>query len=361
MLINSHLPSFLILENSILGPYISIRRIIGTFFLSIWLSGNALCLQAQDNKIEKQTLFELLESGREVTVSLEMDIDSVVAYKLKEREFNGEFVAMSSMDTMISLDLKISARGKFRRKECGFPPLRLNFVKGRLRELNLEDSDKYKLVTHCLDDETNTKYLIREYLSYGLYNILTERSFRALMFPITYYDLGSDASVETLAFLLESNNELPKRLNGDWSDDHSPVHLDSLDPFHLEMACLFHYMVGNRDMNIYTKHNMRYLDVEGDEQWYAVPYDFDFSYLVSAPYAFKKTNPMHMRAYLGFEQNQEEMMAVFDRFLKVRKELLAYVDSFPLMNKKERRRTKYVIDSFYKDLRRRRYKLDYTQ
>ncbi|MDH3649320.1 MAG: hypothetical protein OEQ53_06530, partial [Saprospiraceae bacterium] len=140
------------------------------------------------------------------------DIDSVVTNKLTPRTFSGDLLLDCTNDTVITLPLKLSARGKYRRKNCGFPPLRLNFPKKFLQEMGLSKFDNYKLVTHCLDGSIGSRLVFKEYLLYKMYALLTNKSFRTHLFPVTYRDLDSNQFVTSYAFLIESNKELEDRL-----------------------------------------------------------------------------------------------------------------------------------------------------
>ncbi|NIP93601.1 MAG: hypothetical protein GWN18_19895, partial [Thermoplasmata archaeon] len=69
---------------------------------------------------------------------------------------------------------------------CEFPPLRLNFKKGQLDETLFDGQDKVKLVTHCRNGDRYEQNVVKEYLVYRLYNVLTPLGFQVRMAHITY-------------------------------------------------------------------------------------------------------------------------------------------------------------------------------
>ena len=75
--------------------------------------------------------------------------------------------------TVLPLTLKV--RGNFRRSRvnCSFPPLLIDLPKKKTRSTLFAHQNKLKLVTHCQVDE----WVVREYLVYKLYNLLTDLSF----------------------------------------------------------------------------------------------------------------------------------------------------------------------------------------
>ena len=85
-----------------------------------------------------------------------------------------EVIPWYGQGAAVSWRAVLSLRGKFRRMRCQFPPLRVQFKKDTLRALGLADHNDLKLVTHCMDDpDSSRENILREYLCYRLYNILT--------------------------------------------------------------------------------------------------------------------------------------------------------------------------------------------
>ena len=110
----------------------------------------------------------------------------------------------------LTLPLMLKVRGNFRRSKanCTFPPLLMDFPKKKMGQTVFARQNKLKLVTHCQVDE----WVVREYLVYKLYNLLTDLSFRAQLARVTYADsLGKRAPETHWAFLLEDETDVAKR------------------------------------------------------------------------------------------------------------------------------------------------------
>ena len=89
--------------------------------------------------------------------------------------------------SLVSIQLKAKTRGHFRRlkENCKMPPLLLNFPKSeKIKNSVFEKQNKLKLVVPCQGDE----YVIKEWLVYKLYNIITEKSFRAKLVQVDFED-----------------------------------------------------------------------------------------------------------------------------------------------------------------------------
>lgn len=176
--------------------------------------------------------------------------------------------------------MKISLRGKTRRKLCEFPPLKLDFNKDFLKAEGLKAFDKYKLVTHCMDD---SELVLKEFLAYKLYNQLTDYSFRVRLVELTYVDSGGALeTIKQYGILLENYKEMTERFEAEKMPDQLPKNTRIPNEDYQRLA-MFQYMIGNTDWNLFKQHNIKWLRL--DDTAIPVPYDFDFSGLVNAPYA----------------------------------------------------------------------------
>ena len=330
--------------------------VAGIFFLTISL-GN---ISAQTLPGEGATLFNFLSACTDCEVVIQMETDSIVQNKLLEKEFPAKMLVVQAGVAIDSFDLKVGARGNYRRKECAFPPLRLNFSKGALRNLKWETFDQYKLVTHCTYQKYSEIVLMKEYLVYKLYELLTGLSFRTHLFPITYVDQNGGHPMRSLGFIIENRKELSHRLGREDCDcPNTP--LSALDASQVELLSLFEYMIGNRDVSLEKAHNVYILAEKGARKRVPVPYDFDFSRLVDAPYVFASGGPDPKRIYLGYEKNKRLMPRVISRFRTKKNEIIQLISSFEMLPEVERIRSIQYIEDFYRDLKEHQYQLEYIR
>ena len=185
-----------------------------------------------------------------------------------------------------NIAVKLSARGHFRRmaRNCGVVPLRVEFPKDGMAGTPFDGQTTLKLGTGCEDSKEYEQITLREYLQYPLFNLVTPLSFRARLARATYVDEKSKKkSAARYALFIEHENDVARRAEGRVVELPRIVFKD-LDDETLTRMMLFEYMIGNTDMSIWALHNVRLIQ-KPDRTLIAVPYDFDLSGFVHAPYA----------------------------------------------------------------------------
>jgi hypothetical protein len=191
--------------------------------------------------------------------------------------------------TTDSLEIQVGTRGNFRlqKKNCDFPPLRINLKKGSTKGTIFETQDKLKLVVACKTGQSYwQQYVLLEFMAYRTLNVLTELSFRARLAQVTYVDSsGRDDPLTRFAFIIEDDDVMALR-NGGRKVDWASGQLDprSLEDKHAVIVDVFQFMIGNTDWSGVEMHNMELFQTP-DRRSSTVPYDFDFSGLVDARYA----------------------------------------------------------------------------
>ena len=259
-------------------------------------------------------------------------------------------------------DIQIRVRGNFRKNEnhCNFPPLRLNFKKKAVEETIFEGLDKVKLVTHCQDwEQAYNDRVILEYLAYKIYNVITPYSFNVRLLEVTYARDKDDDGRTRFGFLIEDDDDMAARNGGEISK--TPLfHQDSTDIDQVTRLSIFQYLIGNTDWSVTAQHNIRLIEVPGQAKPIPVPYDFDWSGLVNAPYATPAPNlrmeSVRERRYRGYCRPLEELQPHFDVFLAHREEIEALVDSLDMTSARYRKQARQYIAQFYKDITKTRRK-----
>lgn len=265
-----------------------------------------------------------------------------------------------------ALDIQIGTRGNFRlsRRNCDFPPLRINVRKKSTKGTIFDGQDKLKLVVPCkLRQGYWQQYVLQEYLVYRAFNLLTERSFRVRLAEVTFVDVGGDDDPFTrLVFIIEDDDVMALRNGGrkvDWTTGQ-------LDPRHLEerhavLVEVFQYMIGNTDWSGVEMHNMEL--IEGpDRTLSTVPFDFDFSGIVDARYAVPDASlpirSVRDRLFRGFcpEQTNRDpgiYEEVFALFLEHREEILDLWRNMDAMDDGRKRNTLGYLEDFFDTLENR--------
>jgi hypothetical protein len=293
------------------------------------------------NRIYQQSIAE---------ITITTDLDSVMLNRNEDKYIPATF-SMKEGKNDLKFDMKVKARGKFRRRLCDFPPLKLKFSKKDLNAAGLSSFNKLKLVTHCLDDkEISRELVMREFLSYELYQELNENSYKVKLAKLTYIDKKSGKKTRRWGFIIEPTDELAYRLNGEEVElmGQSP---DNFNTTSEKILSTFQYMIGNEDWSLDMNRNIKLIKDNNTGKLTPVPYDFDFSGLVNAPYAlpksdFQMTN-IRERIYLGHAQNNDELYSTFSYFRTKRDDLIKKVYKFSHLSEPSKVDIVNYIKSFY--------------
>ncbi len=262
---------------------------------------------------------------------------------------------------VVLLEMGIRTRGNFRRQPrvCPFPPLRINFKKEQVKGTLFDGQDKLKLVAHCRDkSERYEQGVIREYLTYQILNALTDVSYRARLVRVTYIDSENKYKERVqYAFFLEHKDGLSKRIG--LPEIVTPkIKTAQLEGAYSDLTSLFEYLIGNTDFSPIAGakgedccHNTTLFGNEG-EPIYAIPYDFDMSGFVDAPYA--EPNPrfdisrVTQRLYRGRCTHIGNLDDSVRAFQEKRGEIFALIANQPELSDKKRKAVTKFVEGFYK-------------
>jgi hypothetical protein len=280
----------------------------------------------------------------------------IIRERPKDQESPGRFSYRGPDGTAVELDVQLRARGRYRHANCDFPPLRLNFRRSQVEGTLFDGQNKLKMVVHCKDTLRYAQSVLREYLAYRLLNALTDRSFQVRLLEVTYVD--SDERRPRMvrsAFLIEDEGRLADRL-GMQQLNVFPDGVEDLKGEHLNLTSVFQYLIGNTDFspilgsNNKCCHNTVLFGKEG-LPLLAIPYDFDMSGFVYAPYAEPDEglgiDNVRQRLYQGFCANNRHVDASVDRFLQARETLYALIADQQELEPTVRENLADYMDEFY--------------
>ncbi|WP_020535793.1 hypothetical protein [Lewinella cohaerens] len=300
------------------------------------------------------SIFDLLTGEEIKEVTLRTDLVNLLSSTDQEASYQpATFSFTSGQGGAQTWDLKVKARGKFRRQVCDFPPLKLNFSKTALFNRGLADHDKLKLVTHCTDDKNvGNEKVMQEYLAYKLYQELNPYSYRVQLVSIQYIDdSGRLNGFRRLGFLIESTSELEARLNGEECEDCTYQPVTAFDTKASGMHAMFQYLIGNSDYSVPVMRNIKLIRRSVDGKLVPVGYDFDFAGFVDAPYAIPANHlgqiTIRQRIYLGTLADDEEMQEILEVFLRKKEQLLKIIQDFRPLPSSKRFELKEYLLTFY--------------
>ena len=320
------------------------------------LSG--LLLLSSSIVAQQNSIFDIINYQEVIKINLSFDLSSLQENRRNKEAYPGRLNFTDQRGEPQSWEVDMSLRGKFRRQRCQeMPPLTIDFSKKDLTEAGLAPFDDLKLVTYCMDnDQAAREALIREYITYKLYNQLTSISFRVQLVKMTIEDTRSGKKITQMAFLIEDTAQLRARLGATKVEGIRVRNKMEFQPHPLRLTTLFQYMIGNQDWGLTISKNIKYLMRAG--KVIIVPYDFDFSALVGASYAMPPKESLdkpltYGRAYLGFEEEEEDLRVIFNEMRNKRKELLLVIRKCRYLRASVKKEMEAYINFFlehYKDL-----------
>ena len=298
-----------------------------------------------------------------IEATIEAPFDDIMHERSEDIEPEGSFIYSQPDGTQKQLDIKVRIRGKFRARKdiCDFAPLRLNFKKKQVDGTEFQGQDKLKLVTHC--DNTGKKQdqlVLKEFLTYRFLAAMTDNSFRTRLLRITYVDSTGRSKTRTkYAFLIEHKDHLAERIDARLAKVEA-IQFDELNHVQTNLLTVFSFFIGNTDFSAvrgpnegFCCHNVLLLEQTPGLKL-PIPYDFDFSGMVNAPYAapnprFRITT-VQTRLYRGLCRNNALLESTFDLFQDNRDNIYAMINTLEGLSKKSNRAMTGYVKDFYKVL-----------
>lgn len=304
-------------------------------------------------QVTNPSIFDLLtgEDVREITIST--DLVQLLSNAEQEAEYQYGTFTFEDGNTLRSFDVKLRPRGKFRRQVCEFPPIKLNFPKAVLLNRGLSKHDKFKLVTHCTEDENlGNEKVLREYLAYKLYQELSPYSYRVQLVQIQYVDTSKRLNgFRRYGFIIEDTDEMVARIKGEECEECTYASPTGFDDMAAGVHAMFQYFIGNADYSVPVLRNVKVVERSMDNRLIPVGYDFDFSGLVDAPYSIPATYlgqlAVQQRIYLGTVASDSQMQEVLELFFSKKDRLMSMVARFRLLSSADRHAIREYLLTFY--------------
>ncbi len=265
--------------------------------------------------------------------------------------------------TSEALPVQLAQRGITRRKSnvCQFPPLRVTFTAPPPAGSLFAGQRRLKLVTHCRAAEGFQQYVLMEYATYRLYNQVTPKSIRARLAKIDYVDAAGRPIISRVGFFLEDIDDAARRNGLREARMGSRIPVTSLSAVDAGRVGVFQYMIGNLDWAMQAGpagdnccHNTLPIGGGGATGLVPVPYDWDFSGLVDAPYATPPdqidVSNVRQRRYRGFCRFNNEARATIAAVRAQQAPLMATFASVPGMDPKTVRKATAYLGGFFADI-----------
>ncbi|MEO6232145.1 MAG: hypothetical protein ABJB11_21675 [Ferruginibacter sp.] len=320
------------------------------FILTFCLIFSGLYAQQSSLNIDKVKFFE---DDSPLDVTLSMDIGKMLKTKTNPVYIPATFTCKMN-DSLVSEEIRIIARGNVRREICYLPPIKLNFHNST--SPTFYPLNSLKLVCPCKSGNDYDQLILKEFLAYKIYNLLTPKSYRVRLLRINYEDAGNKRkTISQHAFLIEDAKAMAKRNS---CSELKKVKVKSLytDREQMTLVALFQYMIGNTDWGVSGNHNTSLIRSAADssELPYVVPYDFDYCGLVNAVYAVPGeglgVDEVTQRLYRGYPRSLEELKDALNIFNQQKEKIYYMINGFVALNSRARADVIYYLDEFYKTI-----------
>lgn len=302
------------------------------------------------------TFLDVFDETTPLHITMTLDLK-----RYQREKYKGEYMPVRlhyQLNDTLAQDrnMQIKARGNFRKSHCNLAPFWLNLRgpdKDDKDDKNDQNIKRIKIVTHCKGSTSYKEYVLKEYLCYKIYNIITPVSFRVRLVRMTYIDTGRKNQVtEGWAFMIEPQEMLAERNDALLvKNDDLPMRL--MRPMDMDVMALFQYMIGHVDYSIRGRHNVKILGLPGfGVQGYTpVPYDFDYSGFVNTYYAVPDDNidikSVRERYYLGPCRDDEAFLAAIEFINQFKEEILRLIGEFEYLDPKNKKDAIYYIEEYF--------------
>jgi hypothetical protein len=262
----------------------------------------------------------------------------------------------------VTYPITLAARGIFRKATCEFPPLRVELSKPAPPGSLFEHQHRLKLTAFCKKADGFQQKILLEYAAYRLYNLMTPESFRARLANIDYLDENGQPYISRVGFFIEDVDDVAKRNGLTVAKMGSLVPLQQIEPVSGARLAVFEDMISNYDWSMRAApngqdccHNTRMMtDGRPGSLLTVVPYDFDFSGLVDAPYADPPegipVNNVRQRTYRGYCAHMSQALAIAAQLSPRRAEFTRLFTTIPGLAPREQAKAAAFIDGFFNDV-----------
>jgi hypothetical protein len=260
----------------------------------------------------------LFDAAEPLALTLSADFGAIGKNRSGEKQDHpGVMSYVTPTGDSVAVGVRLHTRGHYRLATCQYPPLKVVFDREQSAHTVFAHQGSLKLTVQCRGGRSYANYLLEEYLTYRVYNLLTDRSFRVRLARVTYADAAGKHAPETRnAFFVEDDERMARRNATQVFEQKGALQSD-LDFEQMGVAAVFQYMIGNTDWAVSALHNI-VLIRDSVGVLFPVPYDFDWSGVIWTPYAQPdprlEIHTVRQRIFRGTCRSPVELETLFTRF-----------------------------------------------
>jgi hypothetical protein len=302
----------------------------------------------------------LFASDAPIQLTIQGPIGNLVRNSERSQVPTGATLALAGSSETHAIRLTPRGITRLRKETCAFPPLRVEFGQPPAAASLFAGQRRLKLVTHCRPAASFQQHLLLEYSAYPIYNIISPISYRARLATVNYVEPNGRNMTTRYGFFIEDIDDVARRNGLKEAVVGDRIPSVQLQPRQAARLALFQYMIGNLDWSMRAGpagegccHNSRLL-ADTSPLKVPVPYDFDYSGLVDAPYAVAPDqfhiNSVRTRVYQGYCRHNGEAIAAAAEFRAARPSIEAMFGQIPGMEAKTRKDALSYLARFYDDI-----------
>jgi len=306
----------------------------------------------QDTLEVYQDLFEIREP---LTLTLKFNVKELQKTKWKETYLPAEMTCHVRENFQVTHDVRVRARGEIRKTICLTPMFYVNIRHAGIEAEDLDDVIKLKVVSRCNSSKIYRSYVLREYLIYKIWNLLSPYGFNTRLVRLKIIDTGrKNKESEDWGFIIEPEDMMAER-NKAMSIKSDRLALATVNKEWMDKVAYFNYMIGMADYSVTGRHNLKILTLKeyGPTGFIPVPYDFDYTGLVDATYAIPGEtlgiSSVRERYYLGACRSEEVHKQTIQWLASHRDEIKDLILSFEYLEEDERLDMVDYIESYFQE------------
>lgn len=327
-----------------------------SFFLFIcttWFSAYSQHVDLKGNSHELSSLFKVENI---LAIQLSYSKKNLLSFTNDSTYIESDLFYQKDGGSKKSIPTQIRARGNYRKSNCYYLPLKIKLNKEAAEGTIFQDDKKLKIVLPCLNSSKSNDDVLKEFLAYKIYELITLYHFETRLLSIQLKEETKSKTIEhdLIGFFIQDDKKAALMNQGKLIKRH--VHPKNQDPISSVRNAFFQFMIGNTDYSITYQHNEKLFYI--DAKIIPVPYDFDMSGFVNPSYAVvsainNKILPIDKvtdRLYRGFDRDDDILQQVRKEFLLQEKDIYALMDKYQnnFRYPKEFTACKSYVQSFYK-------------
>jgi len=324
------------------------------FFSSLLLIATIFYLPLSAQSPQRVDKVKFFEEESTVNATLEMDLKDLLAKKALDRFLPATLSFTMKDGTTITEKIEAFVRGNFRRETCYMPGLKLNFRKDSTS--SLYKFKELKLSNGCNTGDESGQLVVKEFLAYKMYNVLTDMSLRVRFMNVSFKDVsGKKKPYTQYAFLIEDIDDMAKR-NKMVEIEGTQYFTEQTNREQMTIVTLFEYLIANTDWSVPSYHNIKLIGPKDDKSVrpYTIAYDFDICGFVDPPYATideqlqDQISSVRDRLNRGFPRTMEELKVAVKLYNDKKEKIIGLIKSNEYLNSKEKSKCVSYVEDFYK-------------